>query len=422
MIQLNALKEKVADLRTLPELPWLDRNLNGGLREGGAYLLSGEPGANKTTLAVQVAFALASQGGRILMVLNEQSPSDLLRIFGRVHGNSHLPKAVRENITIEQFDTPSDLLSLVRRRLPTYHPGFDLLITDSLQGNGLQSTATASYREFYEFLDETKSRGLTTLTIAHVTKNGRIAGPKSLEHKVDVCLVLRKAASLRHLYVPKNRFGPEVTDPVMLENATTGLILSPHCSSESACVLGYLGLGDLIEVQVAVSLPRYGARAELNAPFLPTKRIRQIISTLNRLPGLDLNDLSYAVNALVPDVNGYNNALDLPLAIAILAAHLQQAVPGRSLFIGGLDLRQNIRPPAVAVLTCLAELFGSDNPVPVNQIFLSSAAAGLLHESLPAPDKIMASNGLRLVGVSTLGELVGLLWPKVFSKHEKGQK
>ncbi len=401
-------------LARVPDLVWLNASLNGGLRPGAAYLLAGEPGANKSTLAVQVATALAAEGRRVLLALSEQTPQEVRGIFDRVNAakDCGVADAVSQNVIFEPFEAPSDLLSVIRRRLPVCYPDTGLLVIDSLQGSGLTSTATARYREFFEFLDEAKSRGLATLTIAHVTKNNKIAGPKSLEHKVDVCLILRKAASLRHLYVVKNRFGPEVTEPITLINTAAGLALSPHRASESASVLGYVGEGDeVIEVQVAVSLPRYGARAEQNAPFLPIKRVRQIISTLCRLPGIDLNDLCYSINTFIPDTPGYQMAFDLPLAVAVLAAYLQQSIPPRSLFIGGVDLRRNIRPPNGAILAALAQALGPGSLMPVEHVYLSSAAAGLFLESLAGSGEGSAATGVQVVGVRTLDELLDILWP-----------
>ena len=291
-----------------------------------------------------------------------------------------------------------------------------MIIVDSLQGAGFASTAIRAYRQVFDFLDEAKARRLITLLIAHVTKQGRVSGPKSLEHKVDVAMMLRKAYSLRHFFVSKNRYGPEVVEPVVLTNNNGRLEPSPHTVSHTASILGYVGGGDdLLEVQASVSLPKLGSRAELNAPFLPAKRIKQIISTVSKVPGIDLHDLSYAINAFVPSSRAYREEMDLPLAIALLAAYLQQPVSARSLFAGQLDLRRAIRPPEPNYLTGLAEVLADEGQVRIERVFVSSAAAGLLAELQPDSAKPAIRDGLDIVGVRTLDDLLGLVWPDVFA-------
>jgi hypothetical protein len=97
-----------------------------------------------------------------------------------------------------------------------------------------------------------------TVLVGHVTKKGQIAGPKDLEHNVDCVLYIRRAFRLR-----------------------------PHMAARSTAVHGYAGIGDdLAEGQASVSLPRYGSRPELNAPFLPGKKVRQLLSVLLKVrPG-----------------------------------------------------------------------------------------------------------------------------------------
>lgn len=412
---LKTIKRAVPSRQGFPSLGWLTQAVNGGFVPGGAYLLSGHPGGNKTTLGVQIATDMAGASKKILMLLNEQSPAELCSVFARVSGSRGMkvPRTVQENVAVEQFDSPADLLHILRRKLPSYYPDTELVVVDSLQGGGLASTATSGYRQYYDFLDEAKANGLTTLTLAHVTKSGKIAGPKTLEHKVDVCMVLRKAASLRHLFIPKNRFGPEVTEPITLLNTAEGLKPSPYSNGATASVLGYIGQGDeLLEVQVEVSLPKLGGRAELNAPFLHGKRVKQIITTLRKLPDLNLNDVCYAINALVPDGHGYSTAIDLPLAMAVLSAYLQQPIPQNALFIGGLDLRRNVRPPTASLIKSLSQMLDGGSQPFIRDVYVSSAAAGMLSDSVADHDS-HALGHARINGIRTLDELLQVIWPDV---------
>lgn len=409
----------VSDRRTLQpfcELDWLNAVLNGGIRRGAAYLLTGPPGSNKTTLCVQAAVDLALQGCTVVFLLSEQTPEEAVPVFARVVGSdlARLPSDVQDNVSLHTFESPADLPGLIRSGRLGSVAGIDLIVVDSLQGGGLLSSSVRAYRPYYEFADHAKRHGVATLTTAHVTKSGKTAGPKTLEHKVDVSLVLGKAGNYRPFYLAKNRFGPELADPIMLESASSGLILSPHRLGQTASVLGYPGEGDqVVEVQASVGLPRFGACGEITAPFLHGKRIRQIVSTLAKLPGLDLNHSSYVVNALAPDMQGYAPAMDLAIAMAILAAYLQQPIPPRTVFVGSLDLRLHIRTPGLDYLSALGHLLDGIPGGSIRRVHLSMAAAGLLAELRHAPPN---ADEVQIVGVRTLEDLLDIIWPGVIGK------
>lgn len=398
---------------------WLDGALNGGFRRGGCYLLSGSPGANKTTLAVQAAAKLAMKGMKILLVLSEQQPADLYGILQRVLGvgESSIPKRILQNIDCEILESTGDLLRVLRRTLPARYPGTQLIIIDSLQGNGLPGSASRAYRDIFSFFDEAKARDLITIAVAHITKAGQIAGPKSLEHKIDAAIVLRKSHKFRHMFVLKNRYGAEVVDPVVLSMNGKGLERCPHAAAQCASALGYSGTNDeLAEIQVAVSIPRLGGRSELNAPFLPRQRIKQLVTSIAKLPHIDLNELSYAINCLVPNTSTYRCELDLPIVISMLSAYLQQPVPAGALFIGQIDLRLNIRPPCNTYMSALTQVLSYET-YGVDQVYLSTGAATVLTELTPAG----VHYAFEIVPVRTLAELLAKIWPDEFD-HQSADK
>ena len=149
--------------------------------------------------------------------------------------------------------------------------------------------------------------GLICFLVGHITKKGQIAGPKDLEHNADCVLHLRRAFSLRPLFVPKNRFAPAIFDPIVaIMDANGRLTKSKLNAAQSASVYGYAGMGDeLAEGQASVSLPKYGSRSGLNAPYLPQKKIRQLIGVLSALKDIDLADLSYQINCYLPKKQSY---------------------------------------------------------------------------------------------------------------------
>lgn len=406
----------------LADLEWLEQALGGGLIHGGVYLLAGEPGIGKTTLALQILGSLARSGVKGLYLTTEQGLADLKRAVMRIHAGPDgiLPPTLQENLYLD--DSVEDIEILPRffaRRVLTageeYH-GIGIMVVDSVQGRGLSATATRKYRALYEFTENAKAQGIITLLIGHVTKKGQIAGPKDLEHNVDCILYLRRAFRLRPFFVPKNRFGPALLDPLVLVMDDHGrLKASPHRAARSTAVLGYAGIGEeLAEGQASVSLPRYGSRPELNAPFLPNKKVKQLISVLSGLRDVDLTDLSYEINCYVPRQQRYREELDLPIALALMSSYLQRPVPERALFVGELDLTRRIRAPERAYLAALARLLTNSRPGTVDTVYLCSEAAEVLASMRPAEDRPPIGQLVHLRPVDTLEDLLSALWPDLF--------
>jgi DNA repair protein RadA/Sms len=251
MPKFDDIISKGPDVIELASLPWLGKAIKPGLIRGGVYLLAGEPGIGKTTLAIQVLGELAKQGVKVLYLTTEQGLGDLKRAITRIHGESEgqLPKPIRDNFffddTIEDIDAlPRFLARRVLTEGEEYH-GIQAIVVDSVQGRGLASTATQKYRALCEFAENAKAQGLVSILIGHVTKKGQIAGPKDLEHNVDCVMYIRRAFRLRPFFVPKNRFGPAMLDPLVLMMDNRGRLKeSPHMAAKSSAVLGYAGIGE----------------------------------------------------------------------------------------------------------------------------------------------------------------------------------
>ncbi|MEW6048501.1 MAG: ATPase domain-containing protein [Bacillota bacterium] len=422
MPRLVEIATKGPEKTPIPDLPWLERALGGGFTRGGVYLLAGEPGIGKTTLAVQALGALAAQGMKVLYVTTEQSLADLKRAVQRIHAqpDDRLPPRLEDNFLLD--DSIDDIDSLPRflaRRILTegeeYH-GIQAIVIDSVQGRGLSPAATRKYKALYEFAEHAKAQGLVTILIGHVTKRGQIAGPRDLEHNVDAILYIRRAFRLRPFFVPKNRFGPAVLDPVVLVMDSRGRVVeSPHRSAKSAVVFGYGGVGDeLAEGQASVSLPRYGSSPELNAPFLPNKKVKQLLSVLSTLKDVDLTDLSYEINCYIPRRQQYLQELDLPIALALLSSYLQRAVPQDSLFVGELDLTRRIRPPQGTYLAALAVLLAGPQKGRFKRVYVSSDCAAQLERLRPDRYGPAVGELAEVRGVETLESLLETLWPDLF--------
>jgi DNA repair protein RadA/Sms len=189
--------------RALTGMPGLDRVLGGGLVSGSVVLLGGEPGIGKSTFLLQAARALAAEGsGEVLYATAEESAAQVRMRGGRL--------GVREESLLLLSETDvGNVVAAAERRPPA------LLIVDSVQAvreSALSSAAgtVTQVRECAAALQRfAKARGVPVILIGHVTKDGSLAGPKSLEHLVDTVLTLEgERTSLRRvLRATKNRFG-----------------------------------------------------------------------------------------------------------------------------------------------------------------------------------------------------------------------
>lgn len=427
MPKLDEVGGPSQEILDAPSLPWLTQAIGDGFVRGGVYLLAGEPGIGKTTLSLQILGDVAQRGMKVLYITTEQGLPDIKGAVQRVHAaaDGRLPAGIRENFFMDDsLDDIDGLPKFFARRVLTadqdYH-GTEVLVVDSVQGRGLAAAATKKYRAFYEFAEMTKAQGLVSILIGHVTKKGQIAGPKDLEHNVDC--IIRRAFRLRPLFVPKNRFGPAVVDPLVLIMDDRGRLgTSPHTAAKTSAAYGYAGMGeDLAEGQASVSLPKYGSRPELNAPFLPGKKIKQLLAVLSTLKDVDLSDLSYEINCYVPRQQRYMEELDLPLAVALLSSYLQQPVDPRTLFVGELDLTRRIRPPERTYLASLAQLLAGPQKGRLRRVFLAEEAVAALGRMQPDRNGPRVSDMVEVRGVTDLEVLLKELWPALFQK-EKASK
>jgi DNA repair protein RadA/Sms len=367
----------------------LDRVLGGGLVPGAVVLLAGEPGVGKSTLLLEVA-AQAARTGRVLYVTGEESA-------GQVRLRAERTGAVHDELYLA---AESDLGAIVAH-IDELRP--DLLIVDSVQtmssadADGAPGGVTQTRAVTVALTALAKERGLPVLLVGHVTKDGGIAGPRVLEHVVDVVLAFEgdKHSTLRMVRGVKNRFGP--ADEVgCFEMRDAGIVGMPD---PSGLFLARFGGPPVPGTAVTVVMDgRRPLPAELQALVtgkdipsprravsgLDSARVAMLLAVLEKRAGVRLHDAEvYA--ATVGGMRVVEPAADLALALAITSARRDVALPTDVVVLGELGLAGEVRR-VTGVERRLAE----------------AARLGFTHALVP-PDSGDAPDGMRLTEVRDVG-------------------
>ena len=405
----------------IPGLPWLQQAIGPHIMQGKTYLVGGPPSAGKSTMLVQALGELARQGVKVLYIPAEQGPADAKQLVSRILGQD---RAGMENFYIDNIDDLADLPGFLDRNILAHgseYQGTQVIAVDSLQGAGLTSQAGKQYQALKIFLDTARAAGIACLFAAQITKSDEIAGPKTLQHEMDCILYLRRAWRQRLLFTIKNKHWPERADPVILTMGEHGLAESLHTVSRAATVLGFRGKGDeLTEAQASVSIPKYGSRPAVTAPYLPAKKIEQLLKTIGTISGIEALEASYDISCGIPGgANQYVPVLDLAIVTAILSSFLHQRVMDKALFIGEVDLTRQIRPPERKVLQGLAAAIVKSRPGEIKKVYMAEKAADELKEIRAEHGGARVGDVVEVHGVKDLDELVRELWPDVVEGDER---
>lgn len=324
-----------------------DRVLGGGLVPGSLVLLAGEPGAGKSTLLLSVAAAYARQGKKVLYITAEESAA-------QVHLRARRIGALAGGLLLASETDLGICLGHIVENKP------DILIVDSVQTLASSEVeggpgGIAQVKEVTAALiNVAKSQNLPTILVGHVTKDGSVAGPRTLEHLVDVVCQFEgdRHARLRLIRAIKNRYGPtdevgcfELTDTEMREiTDPSGIFLSQHqVPASGTCITVTLeGRRPLpLEIQSLV------VHTALNNPRRTTNgiessRLAMLIAVCQKHLGVKLYETDiYA--ATVGGAKVSEPSTDLPLALAILSALSDQALPKELVAFGEIGLAGELR-------------------------------------------------------------------------------
>jgi DNA repair protein RadA/Sms len=382
---------ELAGARAVPTgIAELDRVLGGGLVPGAVLLVAGEPGVGKSTLLLEVAHRVAAAHGPALVVSGEESAAQVRLRAERIG-------ALHDQLYLAAESELSAVLAHVEDVAPT------LLVLDSVQtirspavegtdGGSTQVRAVAG-----ALTAVAKSRGMTTILVGHVTKDGAIAGPRTLEHLVDVVVSFdgERHSTLRLIRATKNRFGP--ADEIgCFEIGDGGVVGVPDPSAlfvsrrtapvPGSCVTVTMeGSRPLLaEVQALVASSSGGGSPRRAVSGLDGQRVAMVNAVVERRGGVRLADAD-VFTASVGGVRIAEPAADLALALAIASAAKDTPLPHGLIALGEVGLSGEIR-----------RVGGTGRR-------LGEAARQGYTVALVPPDAGAAPAGMRLVEVPDLG-------------------
>jgi len=324
----------------------VDRLLGGGIVPGSLVLIGGEPGIGKSTLSLQIP--LHCSGIRTLYVSGEESARQVKMRASRLGGDD-------ESCLIFCETRIEDVIVQAREIMP------ELMIVDSVQTMYTDSveSAAGSVSQIKEvaaaLLRFAKESGVPVILIGHITKDGYIAGPKILEHIVDVVLQFEgeNRGSYRVLRSIKNRFGStselavfEMTGSGLREVSNPSEMLIPmHEEGLSGAAIAAMLDGTrplLFEVQALVSSAVYGT-AQRSATGFDSRRLNMLLAVLEKRAGFKLSAKDVFLN-MAGGLKVSDPACDLAVIAAVLSSNFDFAIPATTCFAGEVGLSGEIRP------------------------------------------------------------------------------
>ena len=325
----------------------LDRVLGGGLVRGAVALVAGEPGVGKSTLLLDVAAKAARQGQTVLYVSGEESAAQIRMRAERI-------EAMAENLFLAAETDLATVLGQIHQTRP------DLVIIDSVQtiASGEVEGAAGNVSQIREvaasLIQVAKTRGISIVLVGHVTKDGSIAGPRVLEHLVDVVIQFEgeRHSRLRLVRAVKNRYGP--TDEVgCFDLSDVGIIGLPDPSGL------FLSSRDLMVPGTCVTVALEGRRplvtevqallAATTAPSprrttsgLDSSRVAMILAVLDKRAQVPVRQADCYVST-VGGVKVSEPASDLAIALAMASSVSDRPLPPGVVAMGEVGLAGEIR-------------------------------------------------------------------------------
>ncbi|MDR7103259.1 DNA repair protein RadA [Croceicoccus sp. BE223] len=327
-----------------------DRALGGGLVPGSAVLMGGDPGIGKSTLLLQTAAQIARSGGSVVYISGEEAAGQV-RLRAERLGMADAP------IKLASATSVRDILTTLGDM-----DAADLLVIDSIQTmhsdqiEGAPGTVSQVRGCALELIRFAKSSGTALVLVGHVTKDGNIAGPRVLEHMVDVVMSFEgeRSHQFRVLRALKNRFGAvdeigvfameghglaEVSNPSSLflsgrDEPLAGSAVFPALEGTRPV---------LVEIQALIVRLQSGATPRRAVVGWDNGRLAMLLAVLEARCGLNFSTAEVYLNV----AGGYrltDPAADLAVAAALVSALADRPLPSRSVWFGEVSLAGEIRP------------------------------------------------------------------------------
>ena len=325
-----------------------DRVLGGGATKRSAILLGGEPGIGKSTLLLQTAASVAGAGASVLYISGEESAAQIKERADRLGLDC-------KGINILCTSRLEDSLDALDSLTPVF------VIIDSIQtiysAEAGIIPGTVNQLKFCanEFISWVKERDCVLIMTAHITKEGTIAGPKSLEHMVDTVISFeRNADDIRFLHAQKNRFGSvdeigifsmsekglePVVNPASLfltkrkDNQPAGVACTPVFEGSRVF---------LVEIQ-ALTVPAKASVSRIYSEKIDSGRVARVAAVIEKRCGLCFSDQDIYVN-VAGGIKLSESSIDAALAAALYSARTDIAVKNGTAVFGELSLAGEIRP------------------------------------------------------------------------------
>jgi DNA repair protein RadA/Sms len=346
---VDLTKIKDLNLKRLPTgIGEFDRVVGGGIVPGSLILLSGEPGIGKSTIVAQVADEIAALGmGQVFYVSGEESASQVKSRLDRLHCRL-------ENIKFISETDADKISSALNKEKPA------LAIIDSIQTVYCSEIASeaGSLSQIrgaaVKFLEVAKREGIAVLLIGHITKDGQIAGPKSLEHIVDTVIYLEADTTndYRVLRAMKNRFG-SVNELGIFEMTGEGFkeILNPSLvfvesgmDNIAGSVLSAVMEGTrpfIVNVQALVTKTIFGY-PQRRASGFDLNRLQVLAAVLTKKAKINLTSEDVVLN-IVGGLKLNDPGMDMAVCLAIISSLLNRVIDNKTIVLGEVGLGGEVR-------------------------------------------------------------------------------
>ena len=345
-VSINTIEPSDAGSRLPTGFPDLDMVLGGGILLGSVSLLAGQPGMGKSTILMQVCSNVANGGHKVLYVSGEESAGQVKLRAVRLGASS-------DKLHFASSASGNDIAKTIEEG------GYDLVIVDSIQTLSMAeiSSAPGTVSQVSNcgnlIIRAAKSSGTAVIIVGHVTKEGTLAGPKVLEHLVDVVLNFEgdRYGGFKTIRAVKNRFG-STTEVAIFEMATQGLVevknpsealLSERQNTDGSIIMATIeGTRPLlVEIQALVNPTNFGYPKRTASGF-DLNRLNLLIAVLEKRTKLSLQDKDIFIN-VVGGMRLNDSAADLAICMAIASAAAGRKLNDKIVVFGEVGLGGEIR-------------------------------------------------------------------------------